>query len=549
MATRHANEEVKVQIRWYEKLHNWDKALNLYQEKLESKSNDIDSRLGQMRCLEALGEWEELGHVTKAQWNSFDLDGKSRAGRLAAVAAWGLQDWEGMQEYVRCIPENTQDGSFYRAVLAVHYGNFETAQKLIDETRDLLDTELTSMAGESYERAYGAMVCVQMLTELEEVIQYKLIPERREKIRGMWWERLQGGQRIVEDWQRIIQVHTLVVNPQEDVQTWLKYAALCRKSGSFKLSHKTLSMLLEVDPLENPNIPIPHNKPRVTYAYAKHLHLAGQIPKAYECLNEFVLDYSKNCKPEEVKEEEKRRLLARCYRKLGQWQTEVQGLNEISIKEILDSYDKATKYDTSWYKAWHSWAFMNFKIVQEQKQQIESLVGDHLKLQKQIALVCQYVVPAVDGFFRSINLSQGNSLQDTLRLLTLWFEYGQFEEVDNALVQGMRLIQINTWLQVIPQLIARIDTPRQRVGDRIHQLLNDIGKHHPQALVYPLTVASKSVARARKAAAHKILKSICEHSSKLVDQAMMLSDELIRVAILWHEQWHEGLEEASRCVL
>ena len=27
---------------------------------------------------------------------------------------------------------------------------------------------------------------------------------------------------------------------------------------------------------------------------------------------------------------------------------------------------------------------------------------------------------------------------------------------------------------------------------------------------------------------------------------MMMSDELIRVAILWHEQWHEALEEASR---
>lgn len=25
-----------------------------------------------------------------------------------------------------------------------------------------------------------------------------------------------------------------------------------------------------------------------------------------------------------------------------------------------------------------------------------------------------------------------------------------------------------------------------------------------------------------------------------------MSDELIRVAILWHELWHEGLEEASR---
>ena len=29
-------------------------------------------------------------------------------------------------------------------------------------------------------------------------------------------------------------------------------------------------------------------------------------------------------------------------------------------------------------------------------------------------------------------------------------------------------------------------------------------------------------------------------------QAKTVSQELIRVAILWHELWHEGLEEASR---
>lgn len=29
-------------------------------------------------------------------------------------------------------------------------------------------------------------------------------------------------------------------------------------------------------------------------------------------------------------------------------------------------------------------------------------------------------------------------------------------------------------------------------------------------------------------------------------KALIVSRELIRVAILWHELWHEGLEEASR---
>lgn len=32
----------------------------------------------------------------------------------------------------------------------------------------------------------------------------------------------------------------------------------------------------------------------------------------------------------------------------------------------------------------------------------------------------------------------------------------------------------------------------------------------------------------------------------IVEQALVVSHEIIRIAILWHEQWHEGLEEASR---
>lgn len=39
---------------------------------------------------------------------------------------------------------------------------------------------------------------------------------------------------------------------------------------------------------------------------------------------------------------------------------------------------------------------------------------------------------------------------------------------------------------------------------------------------------------------------MCDPTSTLVHQALMVSDELLRVAILWHELWHEALEEASR---
>lgn len=66
---------------------------------------------------------------------------------------------------------------------------------------------------------------------------------------------------------------------------------------------------------------------------------------------------------------------------------------------------------------------------------------------------------AVKGFIRSISLSDGNSLQDTLRLLTVWFEHGHQSGVYEALVDGLKTIQIDTWLQVrVEQVLLKICT-------------------------------------------------------------------------------------------
>ena len=47
-------------------------------------------------------------------------------------------------------------------------------------------------------------------------------------------------------------------------------------------------------------------------------------------------------------------------------------------------------------------------------------------------------------------------------------------------------------------------------------------------------------------AAESLVTSLKAHSNSLVEEALMVSSELIRVAILWLETWHEGLEHASR---
>ena len=73
----------------------------------------------------------------------------------------------------------------------MHHQDWDQAYTLIDITRDMLDTELTALSAESYQRAYPIMVQLQMLAELEECIEYKQFPDRRQTIKDMWWSRLQ----------------------------------------------------------------------------------------------------------------------------------------------------------------------------------------------------------------------------------------------------------------------------------------------------------------------------------------------------------------------
>lgn len=50
--------------------------------------------------------------------------------RTAAAASWGMGQWDSMDRYVHCIPQDTTDGAFYRGVLAVHRDQFHIAQKV-----------------------------------------------------------------------------------------------------------------------------------------------------------------------------------------------------------------------------------------------------------------------------------------------------------------------------------------------------------------------------------------------------------------------------------
>jgi FKBP12-rapamycin complex-associated protein len=597
--------DVELKETWFEKLQKWEEALDSYQKRERDEPDSFEITMGKMRCLHALGEWDLLSSLSKEKWANASQEYRKHIAPLAATAAWGLGKFADMDAYLSVMKEQSPDRAFFASILNIHNNRFEIATEEITKARKGLDTELSSLLGESYQRAYLPMIRVQMLAELEEIIQYKQNdsdPEKQASMRNTWMKRLRGLQPNPEVWQRMMKVRRLVITPQESMGMWIKYTNLCRKNERHGLAEKALQKLLDIDGgniftyvrEHVSEIPYP-----VSYAAFKYMWAASNRQhEALESLKDFTARLSDDlamrarananqmmaqngvnglanghvinsmnpfaatngvnsvhgmngsnplagpgAPASHTDLNECNRLLAKCYLKQGDWQSQLHHgeWDHGQVHEILAAYAAATRYNQSWYKAWHSWALANFEVVNSITSQ-----ADRETTEIPPNVVHDHVVPAIHGFFKSIALSSTSSLQDTLRLLTLWFSHGGLPEVNRTVTDGTKSVPIDTWLEVIPQLLARINQPNPTVRQSIHQLLVEVGKAHPQALVFPLTVSMKSDVSRRQRSAKELMEAMREHSPKLVEQADLVSTELIRIAVLWHEQWHEGLEEASR---
>ncbi|CAD5209675.1 unnamed protein product [Bursaphelenchus xylophilus] len=615
-------KEMEISAKWYEKLGEWEKALDLYKEATH-KEHGNETRIDQMRCLEALGYWTELTEFSDATLESLEGDTRKirseqrrKFHQMSARGCWASGNYEKMAMYVDLISENYHEGAFLRAVLAIKKNRFPEAYQCITKVRDMLDSELTAMASESYERAYGAVLMAQQLTELEEAIEYKLIPERRTRIAILWSRRLQGCRKNVEHWQRIMMARSLVLSQNELRPMWVKFASLCRREGRMATSRRVFCSLLDLSensPLDQVKIPV--DKPFLSLALCKQVWADGNKNTAYNnvkslasTLHRLIETNSGMLSKEHL--ENMTHITAKCYLKLGDWNMELQPLfanslppsrtsrhphsqrTEITVqyshsqaeinnfeqstKITLQHYMNATHFYPSWYKAWHKLGTVYYNLVMTERQLMfgspdgsmytrrdgvcddypeleqstkpyrgSSSPIDHKSILQNPQMITSYALKAVQCFLKAIQLAEGSRLEDTLRLLMLLFDHGDKSEIFDYLRDAVKVVPVEIWLEVVPQLMSRMDS-KKNVGLLVKQVVIDIAKTHPQAIVYALTAAKKSKNTQRCKVAADILQLMAEDRPVFVEQACLLNDELIRCAILWHEMWHGTLEEASR---
>lgn len=145
--------EVKKSEEWFERLGHWQDALAVYEEKAIHDPGDPAAEIGRMRCLQALGEWDQLAEHAREHWNGATLDYRQTIAPMATSSAWALNQWDIMDEYAAMMEKDSPDRFFYRAALCVHRNQFRRALKEIAEARELLAPELGGFVTEGFSKS------------------------------------------------------------------------------------------------------------------------------------------------------------------------------------------------------------------------------------------------------------------------------------------------------------------------------------------------------------------------------------------------------------
>lgn len=115
-------------------------------------------------------DWNELAKLVENMWDVHlreeDPMQKSEIKNvvkehapMAVYAAWNLGNWNDMKTYARNLDPkmHNYEKNFYSAVYLIKVEDYPHAVEKIDNARAILNNKITSLLGESYDRAYASI--------------------------------------------------------------------------------------------------------------------------------------------------------------------------------------------------------------------------------------------------------------------------------------------------------------------------------------------------------------------------------------------------------
>ena len=555
---------------WYIKLHKYDKALEIIDNKIINNKNNIELIKNKIICLEGLSDWESLLKISESEEIDYKKSKEKHNQELYkkfALASFNLNDWEKLDKFMGLYINNNNNNvdkndeniinnldanlnndeeeeyetNFLYAVLNIHQKNYENAQNYIDTARKCIIDKIKNLLSENYERAYKLLLKNEHLYELEEIIKLNTNPnnsnidnynEQKKILKKRWDERLDLISEDTETYERILAIRGLVFSFEEKYDMHLELAKICREDDHFVKCMNVLERINKID-TDNKNIKI-----SIALSLNKCLNendTKNDSKKAIENLKKIIEVEIDKDKENKINS----KLKSKVYFYYGYlyFKEKDKELNEVNVKNILSYFQLSIKFNDKYYKAWHYYSLVNYKFFEILK------ISNNIKKN-------EYAINALKGFTNSIIIGGNNiskTLQDILRLIDIWFQNDNNNEIFlNSLNESFKRIPIDPWLQVIPQLLARVNIKNNVIKKNLIQLLKTIGCNHPWSVIYPLIVMNKSENKIREEISSEILTEMRKKYNTLINECTTIIDELNRSALLLHEKCQEAIEEAAK---
>ena len=143
-------------------------------------------------------------------------------------------------------------------------------------------------------------------------------------------------------------------------------------------------------------------------------------------------------------------LKAKMFRKLGKFLQENKSydINDSKclpdFEQINNLYKQSLEFNPDYHKTWHSYALINFDSAKQYQNEAINLISEN------------HMLAAIKGFIKSIALGYQAEhtskflLQDSLRLLTIIFQYGTNEAIATEFNTNFKTIDIRVWIEVVP---------------------------------------------------------------------------------------------------
>ena len=482
--------------------------------------------------------------------------------------------------------ETLFDLNLYSSVINIQDNNFNVALQYISEARELITSKIKALLNESYTRGYELLVKNQMLYNLEQIIEYKQNHFGNEVYLNhmikIWDNTLKM---IGEDpfiFERFLAIRSLVINVEKDFDMNMNLVKICRKLKLYSQSEKVLNRLKHQLQIKNEigtyeDLTKNENHIKIDLSYNKCLFEKGDVDKAIEkskylvdllekaefsdnydnilcriadkikskIYGNYAIYMQKKCDFKELDDSdinrgknEEQNIINKDKKK----QTKEKEIDIINKYFILSS-----EYNKNSFKLWHNFAMFNYRyykyICSKNKDKDEAFNKKEIDFAK----------IAVNGFKNSLIIGGKNknkTYQDILRLIDIFFSSGiKDNKLLSSVSETFNTIELQIYLNVIPQLICRFDLKEPKILKLLSSLLIKIGITYPHSILSSLIVMKLSNSKSRKKAADKIIDELINTNhefKRIVEDCEMFITELNRCATLIHERWIETIEENAR---